>query len=60
MSILGNLTRAVVGTVTLPVSALADVVTMGGVLSERRETYTGERVRDIMAALDRAAKDGTP
>jgi hypothetical protein len=57
MSILGNLARAVVGTVTLPVSAVADVVTLGGVLSEKRTTYTVDRVRDIMAALDKAARE---
>ena len=60
MSILGlitNVSRAVVGVATLPISLVADVVTIGGFLSDKRSgTYTGDRARDIMDALDDAAR----
>ena len=57
MSLFGTLsalTQAAVGVVTLPVSAVADVVTLGGVLTDKKETYTGKRAKDVMDALDDA------
>lgn len=53
--ILSGLTKAAVNVVTLPISVAADVVTLGGTLNEKDETYTGKRLEDIMDALDEAA-----
>ncbi len=54
--ILENITKAVVNTATLPISIAADVVTMGGVMTDRNETYTGQKISQIMNNLDNAGK----
>lgn len=41
----GNLLKAVVGVATVPVAAVADIVTLGGTLTDKNESYTG-RVLD--------------
>lgn len=51
-----SLTKAAVSVATMPVDAVADVVTMGGVLSDRRTTYTGDKVRRVMQHLDDATE----
>lgn len=51
-----NLLKAAVGIVKLPVDVAADVVTMGGVLSEKKEAYTSKGVKQIMKNLDEATK----
>jgi hypothetical protein len=52
-----ELTKAVVNTAVLPVKVAADVVTGGGLATERDETYTGEQVRKIVKNLDDATRD---
>lgn len=54
--ILNNLTKAAVGAVVLPVKVVADVATMGGALTDKPRTYTGEGVSDILKNLDKATK----
>lgn len=54
--ILENLAKAAVGAVVLPVRAVADVATLGGELTDRGESYTGEGLSDIMKALEKATK----
>jgi hypothetical protein len=51
----GNLLKGVVGITTLPIDILADVVTLGGSLNDRGESYTGAKAESIMDALQRAA-----
>ncbi len=53
---LESLAKAAVAVVTVPVAAVADVVTMGGVLTDKEGTYTGEAVSDAMKNLRDAAK----
>ncbi len=53
---LESLAKAAVAVVTVPVAAVADVVTMGGVLTDKESTYTGEAVSDAMKNLRDAAK----
>ena len=48
MSLFKSLTKAVVGVVTLPVAAVADAVTLGGVISDNPRTYTGEAASRIL------------
>ena len=50
----GNLLKAVVGVVVAPVAMVADVVTLGGTLTDRNETYTGEALGNILDNLDKA------
>ena len=54
--ILESLAKAAVAVVTIPVAAVADVVTLGGVATDKEETYTGEAVSDAMRNLKDAAK----
>ena len=49
-----NLFKAVVGVVTLPVDLVADVVTMGGLLTDRPGTYTAKKASDIVKNIARA------
>lgn len=44
------LIKTLVDVVTLPVSVVADVVTLGGSVNDRDTTYTGDHLRTI--ALD--------
>lgn len=54
---LSNLTKAVVGvTVRTPISVVADVITLGGVLTERKRTYTSESLGNVMDNLKEATK----
>lgn len=51
-----SLLKAVVATVTLPVSVVADAATLGGVLTDRDETYTGKTMRKIVENLEDAVE----
>lgn len=54
---LSSLTKAIVGAaVVTPVSAIADVITLGGALTDKESTYTGDALRDVMQNLKDAAK----
>lgn len=45
----GELLKAVVGAVVVtPVSLIADVVTMGGALTEKDEPYTATALREVV------------
>ena len=52
--ILEDLTRAAIGVVKLPVSVAADVVTMGGVLTDKEVPYTVKNMSDIVENLGNA------
>jgi predicted benzoate:H+ symporter BenE len=54
--ILESLTKAALGVVTIPVAAVADVVTMGGALTDKDEPYTASAVSDVVKNLTDAAK----
>ena len=57
--ILGDLTKAVVGVVVeTPIAIAADVVTMGGVLSEKDEPYTATALKGVMQNVENATKPG--
>ena len=49
-----GLAKAAVGVVTLPVQVVADVVTLGGVLTGKDEPYTAKGVSDVMQNLQDA------
>lgn len=57
MSVFGKLGAALLETVTLPVAVAADIVTMGGTLTERGRTYTGSQVKRIVQDLEDAADE---
>lgn len=54
---LGNLTKAVVGVaVETPVAVVADIVTLGGAITERDEPYTATSVKKVMDNLSDATE----
>lgn len=54
--LLESIAKAALGVVTVPVAVVADVVTLGGALTDRDETYTSEAVGDVMDNLKDAGK----
>jgi len=50
-----SIAKAAVAVVTVPVSVVADVVTMGGVLTDKDKPYTAEAVEDFVDNLKDAA-----
>lgn len=51
---IGNIAKAAVAVAVTPIAAAADLVTMGGELTDRHESYTGEKLRQAADALNRA------
>ena len=55
--ILSNLTKAVVGTVIeTPIAVVADVVTLGGSLTDRDTPYTSEAVSKVVDNVQKATE----
>jgi len=52
----GELLKAVVSVVTVPVAVVADVATLGGTLTDRKDTYTGTTLENLMTNLEKAAE----
>lgn len=54
---LGSLTKAAVGTVVeTPISIVADVITLGGTLTDKDEPYTATSVKKVMDNLSDATE----
>ncbi len=53
---LESLAKAALGVVTVPVAVVADVMTMGGVLTDKDRPYTADAVSDIVQNLEDATK----
>ena len=49
-----NLTKAVIGVVTSPVDVVADLVTLGGALTDKDEPYTVTKAKSIKDNIDKA------
>ena len=49
-----SLAKAALGVVTVPVAVAADLVTMGGVLTDKAKPYTAEAVSDVVKNLKNA------
>jgi hypothetical protein len=54
----GELLKAAVGVITVPVAVVADVVTLGGTLTEGHtdSTYTGDTLSKVWDNLEKATK----
>ena len=50
----GSILKAAVGVVTTPVALAADVVTLGGALTNRETPYTVAQAEEIMNNLEKA------
>lgn len=53
---LTSLAKAATAVVTVPVAVVADVVTLGGSLTDKRKPYTAEAVADFVDNLKDASK----
>lgn len=53
---LGDLAKAAVGVVVTPVAMAADIVTLGGELTDRKESYTESTLKDVVKNLENATK----
>jgi predicted metalloprotease len=54
---LESLVKAAVGVVVqTPVALVADALTLGGTLSDRKESYTSQAVSDVVKNIDNAVK----
>ena len=49
-----DLTKAALNIVVTPIAVVADVATLGGVLTDREETYTEEQLRKAKENFDKA------
>lgn len=55
--ILGDLTKAAIGVVIeTPIAIAADIATLGGVLTDKDETYTGKAIKGVMKNVEHATK----
>ena len=53
----GSLLKAVVGTVIeTPIAVVADVVTLGGSLNDKRQLYTAEALSKVVKNLEDSTK----
>ena len=53
-----SLAKAATAVVTVPVAVVADVVTMGGALTDKDKPYTAEAVGDLVDNLKDATRPG--
>ena len=51
-----SLAKAAIGVVTVPVALVADVVTLGGALTDKDKPYTVSAVSDVVSNLSNAAR----
>lgn len=52
--LVSSLTKATLGVATTPVALVADVVTMGGALTDKEQPYTADALADILKNLENA------
>ena len=52
----GELLKATIGVVTTPISLAADVITLGGSLTDKDKPYTAQQLEDVYKNLQDAIK----
>lgn len=58
LGMLGNLAKAAVGVVIeTPIAVVADVVTMGGVLTDKSQPYTATALEKVMENVEKSTKE---
>ena len=56
-NLIGNLTKAVVGVVVeTPIAVVADVITLGGSLTDKDKPYTAEALEKVVQNVQDATK----
>lgn len=56
LGMLESLAKAAVAVVTVPVAVVADVVTLGGVMTDKDQPYTADAVSDLVDNLKDATR----
>lgn len=56
IKMISNLTKAAVSVATLPIDVAADLVTLGGAITEKDEPYTVEKAKNAMRCIDEAVR----
>ena len=51
-----SLTKAAIGIVVAPIDVVADVVTLGGTLTDQEKPYTVQRAEQVMDNLKKSTK----
>jgi hypothetical protein len=51
-----SLFKAVAGIITMPVDVVADVITLGGALTDKQRPYTAEKARSVMRNIEKTTK----
>ena len=54
--VIGGVARAAVGVAITPVAAIADIATVGGLATNKREPYTVTAVKGVLDNLEDAVK----
>lgn len=54
LGMLANLTKAAVGIATAPIAIAADIVTLGGSLTDKNEPYTATQMRQVVKSVEKA------
>jgi hypothetical protein len=52
MNLFGKIIQGAIDTALLPVQVVKDAATLGGVLTENGETYTGEKLRKLKRKVE--------
>lgn len=56
MGFLGSLTKATLGIIEMPVAVAKDFVSLGGVLSDQKESYSAQKLKEIGKDYEKAKK----
>jgi hypothetical protein len=56
MSLFGSLLKAATAVITVPAGVVADIATLGGVLTEKDKPYTAEALGDMLDNLKNATR----
>ena len=51
-----DVAKAAIGVVAIPVAVVADVVTLGGAITDKDRPYTADAVSDVVRNLGNATK----
>lgn len=57
MGIFGKLVNLAITTLETPIAVVKDVATMGGVLSDKDEPYTQEKLRELGGRVNKIKKE---
>ena len=57
MSLFGKIVRTAVNVATLPVAAVKDVYTLGGIATEQPKSYTAQKLEQIKEEAEEPSHD---